>query len=174
MNQREQFLRQNLEQLAQAKRLLEAISDQAYSLTGHQYFGSGIGKHLRHVLDHYECFLGAEGDRVDYDLRSRDPRIETDRTCALKRIDEIAEGLEAISGRAGRGVEVRANESSEPGQHGQFCESSDARELSYLASHTVHHFALIAIILKILGIIPPEDFGVAPSTLSYLKRRQTG
>jgi uncharacterized damage-inducible protein DinB len=41
------------------------------------------------------------------------------------------------------------------------------RELQYLLSHTVHHFALIGVMLRLLGVDPGSDFGVAPSTLRY-------
>lgn len=41
------------------------------------------------------------------------------------------------------------------------------RELQFLLSHTVHHFALIATLLERFEIGVPEDFGIAPSTLKY-------
>ena len=41
------------------------------------------------------------------------------------------------------------------------------RELLFLISHTVHHFALIAFMLRSFGIEPGDKFGVAPSTLRY-------
>ncbi len=47
--------------------------------------------------------------------------------------------------------------------------SSVERELQFLRSHTVHHFALIAVILRLSGLEPGEEFGVAPSTLRYRK-----
>jgi hypothetical protein len=42
-----------------------------------------------------------------------------------------------------------------------------ARELGMLLSHTVHHYALIAMLLRARGIEPPADFGVAPSTRAH-------
>jgi len=39
----------------------------------------------------------------------------------------------------------------------------------FLLSHTVHHYALISVALKLQGIDPGEEFGIAPSTLRYLK-----
>jgi hypothetical protein len=48
--------------------------------------------------------------------------------------------------------------------------SSARRELQFLLSHTVHHYALIAMICRQYGVGVEEDFGVAPSTLKY--RRQ--
>jgi hypothetical protein len=46
-------------------------------------------------------------------------------------------------------------------------ESSAARELEFLHSHTVHHHALIAEKLSSSGVKLPDDFGVAPSTLKF-------
>jgi len=45
--------------------------------------------------------------------------------------------------------------------------SSVARELQALSSHTVHHFALIAITLKGYGVEVNPGFGVSPSTLRF-------
>ena len=50
--------------------------------------------------------------------------------------------------------------------------SSGLRELDFLQSHTIHHFALIAYKLEALGIEVEDNFGVAPSTLKYWKEAQ--
>ena len=49
-----------------------------------------------------------------------------------------------------------------------FMESSLSRELQALSSHTVHHFALIAVTLRAHGVQMDPEFGMAPSTLRYL------
>jgi len=46
------------------------------------------------------------------------------------------------------------------------------RELQFLFSHTIHHYALIANLLVMQGVEIGRDhsgFGVAPSTLEYWK-----
>ena len=48
--------------------------------------------------------------------------------------------------------------------------SSIARELQSLLSHTVHHYAFIAVALRLQGVEPASDFGVAPSTLEYWRQ----
>jgi len=50
--------------------------------------------------------------------------------------------------------------------------SNLARELQFLASHTVHHYALIALTLTALGVPVDADFGMAPSTLRHAERQQ--
>ena len=41
------------------------------------------------------------------------------------------------------------------------------RELIFLHGHTTHHYAIIAVILKMLELPVSADFGIAPSTLVY-------
>jgi hypothetical protein len=55
-----------------------------------------------------------------------------------------------------------------------FSPSTIGRELQFLASHTVHHFAIMAMILRLQDIHPPADFGIAPSTLRFMKETQAG
>ena len=45
--------------------------------------------------------------------------------------------------------------------------SSVLRELDFLRSHTVHHYSLIAMLLRLHEIDPGAEFGVAPSTLRH-------
>jgi hypothetical protein len=59
---------------------------------------------------------------------------------------------------------VKMNDGEEKDNWNQ---STMGRELQFLMSHTVHHYALVAIILKIQGCNCAEEFGVAPSTLRY-------
>jgi hypothetical protein len=49
--------------------------------------------------------------------------------------------------------------------------SSVGRELQALSSHTIHHFALIAIALRVHGLEVDPDFGMSPSTLRYQAAR---
>ncbi len=62
------------------------------------------------------------------------------------------------------------------GRKKQIIENGDAvetdstleRELAMLASHTVHHYAIVALLLRIKGVVVPETFGVAPSTQRHI------
>jgi uncharacterized damage-inducible protein DinB len=49
--------------------------------------------------------------------------------------------------------------------NGTWCQSSVGRELQHLINHTVHHYAFVALILRLQGVAIEDDFGVAPSTL---------
>ena len=67
-----------------------------------------------------------------------------------------------------RRLYVKNDEHGPAGDPDQYTQSTVERELQFLRFHTVHHFAIIAMILKIQGIETPKDFGFAPSTLAYL------
>ena len=47
-------------------------------------------------------------------------------------------------------------------------ESTLERELQFLLNHGLHHFALIAVGLRLRGRAVPTDFGLAPSTVRWL------
>jgi hypothetical protein len=47
------------------------------------------------------------------------------------------------------------------------------RELQFLASHTVHHYALIAHLARDRGVGVAPEFGVAPATLDYWASQET-
>ena len=158
--------------LQQAMDLLRSLSDELYVKAVPQAFNTGVGQHLRHCLDHYERFLaGLQSGKIDYDARDRDPRVETDRQYALSRIETIVAALRRIAAEDGdRAVQVKQASSASQEAASTWSASSVPRELQFLVSHTVHHYALIAMILRLLGLEPHSDFGVAPSTLKY---RQT-
>jgi uncharacterized damage-inducible protein DinB len=124
------------------------------------------GAHLRHCLDAYRCFLrDRRSGRVDYDCRERDPAVETDPTVAAGRIAEVIANLPELAAELERQLIVRSDCDLE--DELGWTPSTVARELRYLFSHTVHHFAILAIILRLRGVEPGDDFGVAPSTLTF-------
>lgn len=135
-------------------------------------FGSGAGKHMRHILDHYASFLEGLGGKVNYDARERDTRLEEDHAYAITKTRGIISGLEKLLDqpeRLDRPVQVISNEGELAEDDTPWSRSTLKRELQFLLSHTVHHYALIALILRIQGFETPQEFGVAPSTLKYLK-----
>lgn len=130
-------------------------------------FAGPVGAHLRHVIEHYEALVnGLALGEVDYDARPRDRQLETNPTLARDRLL----GLRQVLGdwtldMMSRHVQVH-------GQGGvtgdfDFCVSSSVgRELAFLASHAVHHFALLAEHLQRHGVPVPAHFGKAPGTVA--------
>ena len=165
----------NIGYLQQSVALLERIDDATYTRGNPATFSSGFGPHLRHCLDHYERFLdGLPTHRIDYDARDRDPRTETDRLIALERIRAIIAGLRRIApSQRDTPVEIKMDCGDETKTESWWTRSTVSRELQFLVSHTVHHYALIAFILRTHGIDTGSEFGVAPSTLRYQKSLAT-
>lgn len=170
-----QLLSENILALRQGIDLLERLSDEVYRKSVAPYFTSGVGKHLRHNLDHYAMFLaGVANARIDYDGRQRDPRFESDRQYAIAKINSVISGLENLAEQnCDQSILIKMNATEEHNQAALWSRSTLARELQFLLSHTIHHYALIAMILKIQGVDCHPDFGVAPSTLKY-QRSQAG
>ncbi|MBK1876998.1 hypothetical protein [Pelagicoccus mobilis] len=161
------LLRANSELLRQGIQLLSRHDDRSFSASDPASFGSGIGTHFRHVLDHYRSFLdGLRGGVINYDKRERNCVEEKDLKVAIANIQDVCERLEASKVEYSSPVKVSVRASVEGEVEG--ADSSFGRELQFLVSHTVHHYALIAIASRMQGIFPNESFGVAPSTLKYL------
>jgi len=163
----------NVRWLRQALRLLDRLNDVTYSRSPRGMAPHRAGAHLRHILEFYQCFLeGLAGSHIDYDARRRDVHIETRREHAAGAIADIIRDLETSPDlRHERIVWVRMEDCDDSRIREPFMESSISRELQVLSSHTVHHFALIAMTLRLHGIDMDPDFGVAPSTLRYLASR---
>lgn len=161
---------QNLHFLRQGADLLRRLDDEAYANPPNDLpRAAGVGPHFRHCLDFYRCFLRDLNDgRIDYDRRERETKIEIDRAVALASVESIAEQLAAIdTGVAERSIQVRGDAAPFEDPAAAWHRSTVGRELRFLASHTVHHYALIAHILRDRGFEPGEDFGVAPATLAH-------
>ena len=154
----------NLEWLKQALDLLNQISDEAFNTSPVSMTPHRVSSHLRHVLEFYECFFdGAPKGAVDYDARRRDEAVERSRQYAAARIRLLMGWFEASAWPECETVLVRME-----GRSGEsMLQSSVARELQALSSHTIHHFALIAMTLRGHGIVLHPDFGTSPSTLLY-------
>lgn len=154
----------NIELLRQSIEVLSAIGDDAYTRPADLFDGQRIGAHVRHIVEFYERLLdGVRTGTVDYAARQRDPILETDRPAAIARLALVCSHLGSESlPEPGAGLLVRPEDSA----HGPFG-STMGRELEAVASHTVHHFALIAVLLRYFGLPVPADFGVSKATLRY-------
>jgi len=174
----EQLLEDNLAVLRQGVALVRVLDSGAYTQNAPHLALSGVGSHLRHAVDFYERFLaplesGVTGAgpaiRIDYDARDRDPRMETDPQHALQVLERTIERLRAVIDHPavvlGMTVQVR-------GDGSPWIESTVVRELQSIVSHTVHHYALIAIAVRAQGGTVDPEFGVAPSTLRHWKEER--
>jgi hypothetical protein len=158
----------NIDWLKQALSLVHQVDDVHYRLAPQGLSPHRVGSHLRHVLDFYDCFLdGLVSSHVDYDARQRDENVESNRHAAVRKIRTIMQRLQELPTGAGDSVIlVRAENTTDV-----FIRSTVGRELQALSTHTIHHFALIAITLRVHGFAVDPAFGMSPSTLRFHAER---
>jgi len=151
----------NITWLRQALALMEETGEAAFTSVPRGFAPHRASAHLRHILEFYECFLDGAGTLdIDYDARRRDESVERSVTAAGARIRSILGRLEqAREWRNDAKVRVRLEVT--------FVASTIGRELQALSSHTIHHFALIAMTLRAHGVDVHPSFGMAPSTLRH-------
>lgn len=159
----------NLVLVAQGIEAIRRLGADHYTVPVAGCFNSAAGGHMRHALDHYQALLGVlAGGDFDYENRERDTAIETDPAAAIEAWRMVEAGLQRLAGGAepDRALHLASETSA-----GGVLPTSLARELEFLINHTVHHFALIAVIAHAHGVALPAGFGLAPSTLKYRQTR---
>jgi len=141
--------------------LLARLDVSHYRAVRAQGVSGSVGAHVRHCLDHVAALArGFESGDVDYDVRVRGTAIEGDPDAAIDEIRRLLGLLREIAGYSPDTpvwVEVGIPD---------LAPSTLARELAFVSSHTIHHFALIALLLHDADIRVPPRFGYAPSTPS--------
>lgn len=162
-----------------AQAILDLLADQAVvidSLTAAEYcrrpagHPCTIGEQVRHCLDHLRAVVdGAMSGTIDYEARERGGVVETDPTAAKGALKRLSSRVAALR-RADPDLPVRVVERVTPHDPAVEIGSTLGRELAFVASHTTHHNALIAVLARDLGRPAPERFGFAASTLAYLER----
>lgn len=166
------LIEENINVLRQGAALIEQITDAVYANAKPPMMESGVGGHVRHCIDFYKRFLSSfQTGRINYVLRQRNPLVETSRRLAVSEIEAIIAGLSPLSADDLR-REVRVIAEGLPAtlDAGLWSRSSVERELQALLGHTIHHYAMVALALRLQGIEPAAEFGVAPSTLAYWRR----
>lgn len=163
----------NLQYLEDIENLLSRLTDQQYNVKHSECHNSSVGGHIRHCLDRYASVIGLnnckEDYKIDYDARNRDELIETQIESAIESLQTLKYELTSLSKNHTNSLSLKIKMN---GAHGTLSDSdwqdsSLGRELQSLASHTVHHFALISVMANILNTGLPDGFGVAKSTLAY-------
>jgi uncharacterized damage-inducible protein DinB len=123
-----------------------------------------VGEHVRHCLDHISALLAAGASAtLSYDHRQRGTAIETDPGAALQHILRLQVALERWPSRS-LDAPIRVSSVNMPGSAPVAGWSTLARELAFVVNHTVHHQAIIALVLRLHGLRVPDRFGHSPST----------
>jgi hypothetical protein len=169
---RDHFVSENIELLAMGLAVIQSLQADLYADGHDQQVGGGVGQHFRHIIEFYVQFLDGLSSRVDYESRKRDEQIERNPIYAASVIEDVVARLEGLRREDSyqSSIEVVTEVLDGEGHPLQTASSID-RELSALASHTIHHYAIILLLLRGSGVVLPENFGIAPSTLRYRAAR---
>jgi uncharacterized damage-inducible protein DinB len=150
--------------LAEMAALVMGLPADAYGCRVARCSGT-IGAHVRHALDHVAALVAATpAITLSYDRRSRGSDIETEPDAAVR---ELLALDAALARWPARSLEepVRVAAVVSPDGDVVVGWSTLARELAFVVSHTIHHQAMIAVLLERQGLaVPNARFGYAPST----------
>ena len=153
--------------LEQGRQLVASLSDLQYGQAPEAIEASSIGAHYRHHLEHVSLLVrGQREGLVDYDARGRDERVERSREVALALTDELMGELLRWD-EAALDEPLRIAHRTCPEEGPCQAPSTLRRELLFLISHAVHHYALMKLVAEALGHRLDETFGVMPSTLAH-------
>ena len=164
------YFYQNIDSLNQFHQVIDSLSDEQYSEFDDKVFNSSVGRHTRHVLDHYEAFVrGLDKGAINYDDRDRETELELSRVAAKARITDLCRRLHQRLQTSSYGVvEIVLDLPQYQGESPRLQPTSVIRELAFVLSHSIHHYAIIACMCKFRNFSRvPAGFGVAPATLSY-------
>ncbi len=171
-----ELIEHNIHSLKEANAVLNSMTAEQYCRPTESGRAS-IGKHVRHIIDHYLCLInaitnGTNNNKIAYDDRIRDQQYESSLPIARQKIYQICIQLRNLESAtngtlSNRKVKVSCSTSAEQSTSIEV-DSTLQRELVFLHSHALHHFALIKMILQNQGITVDEHFGVAPSTVKHM------
>lgn len=171
-------IRGNLEAVEQGLRLVSSLTNEQY-IRVIPPVKSSIAEHIRHILDMYFAIIRRDGDTIDYDVRRRGHIVESNNEQARIELREVRDwlalfdlGMENLGRNCERYNNPRLNIKTEvtlEETESTIIPTTEIRELAFVGSHAVHHYALINIIAHLQGIETEKNLGVAPATASFLR-----
>jgi hypothetical protein len=155
--------------LSDMRLMIDRLDDVSYGAPAPGGSSGGIGGHVRHCLDHVSALVIATRTGIcTYDRRARGTDVETRRLAALQLISDLESELPSLA--SSLEVPVYVETQIDPCGAMIVTSSTVGRELVFVASHTVHHNAIIAHLLQARGVDMGPRFGLAPSTPTHDKR----
>ena len=158
----------NIEGVDQGVALLTSMTNEQYCMRAKPYVNSCIGEHLRHVLDLYYA-LKEQVEIINYDVRRRGALVESCRVTGLNELQQIKTWLLSLQPSMMNNKMIMSTEVSVIDTSVAQVETSLIRELIFVSSHAVHHYALMDISAKLCDFDTPDNMGVAPATLTALR-----
>jgi hypothetical protein len=159
--------------LLQAGAMVERLQKEAQP--GFRY-AQAVGPHVRHILEHVTALTDAlqRGSMmVDYDARERDLQVQSVPAATLAKIRAVVYQIGQLKVITSAALDLPLSTRLQTGPDGALevvVQSTLGRELLFVASHTVHHFALLAQYCKAAGVDLGHDFGKAPATVAYERK----
>jgi uncharacterized damage-inducible protein DinB len=147
--------------------VVASTNDAVYRATRDDGVSGSIGAHVRHTIDHVAALVDGSADgSVDYDSRRRGTEVERSRAAARSELERLAHKLCWLSEDDMQSA-LEVNAVVHVSGRRLRALSTVARELVFVLSHTIHHQAIIALLLASTGRRTPERFGLAPSTPGF-------
>lgn len=161
-----------IDTLEQGLELLQNLSQADYEAKLPVVYNASIGGHFRHVLEHFTMLLEsyAEGF-VNYDLRSRNTEIENNIEIARKATHQVIAKWKTLDDELYQQELLTQGKLSAKIDESMQVKSSFGRETAYSIAHAQHHYAIIGIMCKLLERPTADGFGIAPSTVAYMKKQ---
>lgn len=125
---------------------------------------ASVGKHFRHIIEFYTCFLNAQKSYcICYDDRQRNHTLENSVVESLNTLNHLKSEIERLD--LDKTINLKQNYYGE----NFILKTTNYRELIYCFDHSIHHFALIKIAIEthFPTIKIPTNFGIASSTIAF-------
>jgi uncharacterized damage-inducible protein DinB len=144
--------------------LLMGIDPEVYVSRPVPAVSGSVGEHVRHTIDHMAALLASDGSTpLSYDHRARGRAVEFEPGAALQEILRLKAALERSAARTlDEPIQVKATIAASGETVVGW--STLARELAFVMSHTIHHQAIVALLLERQGIGVSDRFGYSAST----------
>ncbi|KAJ3016755.1 hypothetical protein HKX48_003886 [Thoreauomyces humboldtii] len=152
-----------------------------YTQPSNYVLRSTVGKHVRHVVDHFRILLtetiaAAHEPNIslNYDERNPSQDISASPQIAATQLRQLRKQIRRLEGSAVQldtPVSIGVTVSPEVDRDAVFA-SSLGREIWVLCHHAIHHAALIRAICVEYHIPVEDSFGVAPSTQKHKEEKK--
>ena len=113
--------------------------------------------------------IRVDTSKIDYTFRRRGHQIEREMSVAKQEITSIIEWMfELSAGALLKPVQVEVEVMLSQTEIVELS-STLGREINFAITHASHHFAMAKVVASLRGIKADHQFGVAPSTASYVR-----
>ena len=170
----EDLCNENIQYLQQGANIIKNVPETVFYSKNHALYKSNIELQLHHIIDYYTAFFRGvyqPNGQVDYDFNeSLYPRENIPAELLLK-IEETIQQLNDFKTQNNRSILVKksinfkllSNKNNSP----LVLPSTVMRELYSIMHHTLHHFYIIMMILKLHNIELDENFQIITGYKKY-------